>query len=160
MLGSRTICVAAMALLLSGCIGHDPHALDPVTPLIFVAKGTSMDGDWTAVIYRVKEGQNCMKFVWADDRGDGSCSAEQAPFLTRDPGTTYIMGGTEQPDATAVRLRIDGREPMTLPLVLPEAGVTEDVRYYATSLAGGPVVTDIEVLNASDVILESRHFDD
>ena len=160
MVGFRLIVVAALALVLSGCIGRDPHALDPVTPLIPVAKGTSMDGDWTAVIYRVKEGESCMQFVWADDRGDGSCSAEQGPFVTRDPGTTYVMGGTAQPDAASVRLRLVGREPVTLPLVVPEAGVTEGVRYYATSLAGGPAVTDIEVLNTSDTILESRHIDE
>ncbi len=145
----------AVSVSISGCVANRAAPADPDRVERPIGQGLSADGPWTAWTY-LEDGSLCLEFRWADGRGDGSCTVGAAPFVTRDPKTTYVIGGTKLPEARTVRLRMEGRESVSLGLVLPEAGVSDGVRYYAASLGGGPVVTDVDVLDQAGRILETH----
>jgi hypothetical protein len=51
------------------------------------------------------------------------------------------------------------RPPVTVDLVEPSPGVTEGIRYYAASIAGGPDVIAIDIVDAAGAVLLSHPID-
>lgn len=147
--------VALFALTFTGCRGLGGDALDPVGPKVEIASGVAITGSWTALIYTTLDGSLCQQFEWADGRGDASCSHGAGAFVTADPDTTFVMGGTGEDAASSVRLTLDDGDPVALELVTPSPGVSEGIRFYAISLDGGPIVMRIDILDAEGTELES-----
>lgn len=147
---------ALVALTLTGCRGIGGDALEPVGPKVEIASGVAKTGPWTALIYTASDGSLCQQFEWEDGRGDASCSHGAGALVTTDPDTTFVMGGTGEDAAASVRLTLDHGDPVALELVTPSPGVSEGIRYYAISLDGGPIVMQIDILDAAGAVLDTE----
>jgi hypothetical protein len=145
-----------LVLTIGGCgaLGVDPQ--EPAGPKVEIATGDAVTGPWTAWIYTTSDGSLCQQFEWVDGRGDSSCGHGAGAFVTTDPDTTFVMGGTGAVDAASVRITLDTGDPVVLELVTPAPGVSDGVRFYATSLDGGPIVMQIDVLDATGIVIESE----
>lgn len=150
----------AAVLIVFGCqTTSREEDLKPVGPVAQIAAGQAATGAWVAEVHRTNGDLICMNFVWIDvdgsgPRGDGSCVETVGPFSTNDGITTWVFGGTDEALGTSALIHLDGRPPVELELVTPQAGVIEGWTFYAASIAGGQAVTSIDVLDANGDILD------
>jgi hypothetical protein len=153
-----------VAVALAACSSRD-HEVAPAGPQVQIAEGVAPGTgvQWTALLYRTADGLVCTQFRWNGDpnRGDGGCGSGTAPFVTREPGhTTWVIGGSDDPAAVSAVVRFAvARPPVTVDLVEPSPGVTEGIRYYAASIAGGPDVIAIDIVDAAGAVLLSHPID-
>jgi hypothetical protein len=152
----------AAVLAVAGCRpgGVDERArnAEPVGPEIKVGEGAVPAGAWTAWLYRERDGLTCLMVRGADGTSSGGCdrAAPVGPTVSGDGlKSTTVTGGTLRPEATLARVTLtDGRQ-FTLDLVVPEAGVTDGVRYYVGVFLGTDVAQTVEIMGAGGQILDS-----
>lgn len=165
MRSSRTVFLGAVALILVGCgvIGGDrvdelARSAERVGPEIQVSNGDSLKGPWTAVIYRTRDKQVCLMVSYGVNGQDGTCwpGAIDGPMMTSDDLVTFVLGATADPHATSARVTLADAPDVPLDLILPAAGVTDGVRYYATSLPGRAKVQTVDVLSDAGIVLDSK----
>jgi hypothetical protein len=160
--GKLTILSLVLASLV-GC-GRDPQrgALEASGPEIQIGAGVAHDtmqgGDheWTAWLYRAQGAGVCLEFRLDMKPGDGVCGGGLGASVTRDARTTFVIGGTQAANARTARILIGDQPAVLVELLLPPAGVTDGVRYYATTLDGGPKVSRVEILDGAGHLLESQ----
>ncbi len=167
-MGPRPIFFAvATALSLLGCgiTGGDrvdelARNAQPVGPEIQVGTGDSLRGPWTAVIYRMRDQQVCLMVRFGMDQSgqDGTCwpGAIDGPMMTSDDVVTFVLGATSDSHAVSARVNVSDGPFIPLDLVLPAPGVTDGVRYYATSLPGRAKVQTVDVLSDAGIVLDSK----
>jgi len=149
---------------LAACSSPD-RDVAPAGPQVQIAEGVAPGTgvEWTALLYRTADGLVCTQYRWNGDpnRGVGGCGSATAPFVTREPGhTTWVIGGSDDPAAVSAVVRFAvARPPVTVDLVEPSPGVTEGIRYYAASIAGGPDVIAIDIVDAAGTVLLSQPID-
>lgn len=167
MRSQRTFFLVAMALGLLGCgvVGGDrvdelARNAERVGPEIQVGEGKSAAGPWDAVIYRTRGQRVCLMVRYgAPAAEDGTCWAPEAidgPMMTSDDETTYVFGATSDRHAASARITLTDSPDVPLDLVLPGAGVSDGVRYYATSLPGRAKVQTVDILSDAGIVLESN----
>jgi hypothetical protein len=157
------VVLAIVAVLaMAGCrsAGADDLArnAEPVGPEIQVGDGEVPSGPWTASLYRQRDGLTCLMVREADGTSSGGCDGAEAAGPTvsgNGEKTTTVTGGTSRPEATSARVTLTNGRQFTLDLVVPEAGVTEGVRYYVGVFLGTEVAQTVEIMGAGGEILDS-----
>ena len=152
----------AAALAVAGCRsgGSDDLArnAEPVGPEVRVGEGEVPSGPWTASLYRQRNGLTCLMVRDADGTSSGGCDGAAAVGPTvsgNGEKTTTVTGGTSRPEATWVRVTLTNGRHFTLDLVVPDAGVTEGVRYYVGVFLGTEVAQTVEIMGTGGQILDS-----
>jgi hypothetical protein len=151
---------AALVLLIAaaGC-GDDAASLEREGPEVQVGAGQALEGPWTAWLYRTRDKLTCLMVREADGHESGGCDRGNSAGPTVSGNglrTTTVSGGTTRLDAVSARVTLVGRRQVLLDLVTPDPGITEGVRYYVGVFPGTAVVQDVEILDGSGSVIESR----
>jgi hypothetical protein len=150
--------VLAVAGCRSGGVDDLARNAAPVGPEIKVGEGVVPSGAWTAWLFRQRDGLTCLMVREADGTSSGGCDGAAAvgPTVSGNGAkTTTVTGGTSRPEATSVRVTLTNGRQFTLDLVVPEAGVTEGVRYYVGVFLGTEVAQTVEIMGTGGQILDS-----
>lgn len=153
-----TLALAGCSVVHGDRVEELAHNAEPVGPQIEIGSGVGLAGPWTAVIYRERDQLLCVMVREADGIQSGGCGSDTAagPTVSGNGLTsTTVTGGTSRPEAAAARVTRVDREPVTLDLVLPAAGVTDGIRYYVGVFPGTDIVETVEVLDAAGRVLDS-----
>lgn len=127
-----------------------------VLPKTQVLAGVGPDGPYQLSVYRTRDGMFCVELDMPSGTGTG-CGPGPAdligPSVSVNDEATWVSGGTDKPEANAVRVRFaDGSMQETRALSAPSA-IAPGVRFYVIVLPPVPRPETLEIVAASGEVL-------